>query len=411
MEPLANGLPKYKLGGERAWLIWCVCTIFVLYVFGAQTIFAIVQGDIQSSLKLDITEIALVGSVYTWAFAICQFFSGPILDEFGSRKALIPAVALSVIGVWLYATAQNFMMLLLAQVVMALGAVFGFVGAGYIGGVWFGVASFGMMFGFVETSSSVASAFEQQLTALALNYISWRELMTGVGIFGIALWVAVILFVRNPTPITSPRSNITSKVFRDLFVFLKSPQHWICGIWGGITFGINLAVGVIWAPHIMMSKGLDVALSNWSASLVWLGLGVGSLFWPKWSDLASSRKKPALIGIAIQLISLALIIYIPSHLPAWLYLILWFMNGVGSANEMNSFQIAADFVPANLEGASAAFVNGMMFIIGGILMNVPAQLLSYFGGHNNLVYLPYVVILFIAFILAVIQKESYPKSK
>ncbi|MGL4747510.1 MAG: MFS transporter, partial [Shewanella sp.] len=245
----------YTLGGSRAWLIWTICTIFVLYVFGAQTIFAIVQGDIQSSLSLSITQIALVGSVYTWAFAICQFFSGPILDEFGSRKAMIPAVALAVIGVWLYATAQDFTMLLFAQIVMALGAVFGFVGAGYIGGVWFGAASFGMMFGFVETSSSIASAFEQQLTAFALNYVTWRELMTGIGLFGVLLWIAVLLFVRNPRPINSSSSNMISKVFKDLLIFIKSPQHWICGLWGGITFGINLAVGIIWAPHIMMQKG------------------------------------------------------------------------------------------------------------------------------------------------------------
>lgn len=401
----------YTLGGSRAWLIWIICTIFVLYVFGAQTIFAIVQGDIQSSLSLSITQIALVGSVYTWAFAICQFFSGPILDEFGSRKAMIPAVALAVIGVWLYATAQDFTMLLFAQIVMALGAVFGFVGAGYIGGVWFGAASFGMMFGFVETSSSIASAFEQQLTAFALNYVTWRELMTGIGLFGVLLWIAVLLFVRNPRPINSSSSNMISKVFKDLLIFIKSPQHWICGLWGGITFGINLAVGVIWAPHIMMQKGLDVSLANWSASLVWLGLGVGSLIWPRWTDLVSSRKKPALIGIVIQLLTLFAIIYLPGGLSPWIYLSLWFINGIGSANEMNAFQIAADFVPSSLVGASAAFVNGMMFIIGGLLMNIPAQLLGRFGNTSELVYLPYVVALALAFILAAIQKESYPKQR
>lgn len=407
--PIIEG-SQYKQGGGRAWLVWGLCTIFVLYVFGAQTIFAVVQGSIQSSLSLNLAQIALVGSVYTWAFAVCQFFSGPILDNFGARKSMIPAVALAVAGVWLYATAQNLPMLLLAQVVMALGAVFGFVGAGYAGGIWFGMANFGLMFGLVETSSSVASAFEQQLTALALKYITWRELMEGIGVFGLVLLVGVVLWVRNPVPVKPQKANIVGKVFSDLSVFLKSPQHWICGVWGGITFGINLAVGVIWAPHIMTAKGFDMEISNWAASLVWLGLGVGSLIWPKWTDWVHSRKKPAQIGIVIQLSTLAALIYLPGDVSAVVFLLLWFINGVGSANEMNAFQIAADLVPPSLIGASAAFVNGLMFIIGGILMNVPAQLLGAHDQHAAYAYLPYIGVLALALVLAFVQKESHPSA-
>ncbi|WP_300719433.1 MFS transporter [Pseudomonas sp.] len=400
----------YRQGGGHAWWIWAIATVFVLYVFGVQTIFAIVQPSIRADLQLSLTQIALVGSVYTWAFAFFQFFSGPILDSFGARKALIPAVALSVLGVWLYATSQDITMLLLAQLVMALGAVFGFVGAGYIGGMWFGMASFGVMFGYVETTSSIASAFEQQLTTLALKYVSWRELLSWVGGAGIVLWVFTLIWVRNPAPIPKSTTPIVTKVTSGLVTFLKMPQGWLVGIWGGITFGINLAVGVIWAPVIMTGKGFDSDLSNWAASLVWLGLGIGSLFWPRWSNWARSRKKPALIGIAIQAATLAAIILLPGSFPVWVFFLLWLANGISSANEMIAFQSAADMVQPSQAGSSASFINGLMFIIGGVLMNVPAHLLGADEKFDVVAYLPYVGVLVLAFLIASIQRETFPKA-
>jgi hypothetical protein len=66
-----------------------------------------------------------------------------------------------------------------------VGACSGFVGAGYIGGQWFGMAKFSFMFGLVQLASSFFSAFNQNLLSLALTSIPWRELFNFIGLFGI----------------------------------------------------------------------------------------------------------------------------------------------------------------------------------------------------------------------------------
>ena len=50
-------------------------------------------------------------------------------------------------------------MLLLSQVIIAIGSCTGFVGAGYIGGQWFGMAKFSFMFGLVQVVAALTSAF------------------------------------------------------------------------------------------------------------------------------------------------------------------------------------------------------------------------------------------------------------
>ena len=52
--------------------------------------------------------------------------------------------------------------LLLSQLIIAVGACSGFVGAGYIGGQWFGMAKFSFMFGLVQFAASFFSAFNQK---------------------------------------------------------------------------------------------------------------------------------------------------------------------------------------------------------------------------------------------------------
>jgi hypothetical protein len=51
------------------------------------------------------------------------------------------------VGIFVFANAHTFAMLLLSQVIIALGSCTGFVGAGYIGGKWFGMAKFSLCSG------------------------------------------------------------------------------------------------------------------------------------------------------------------------------------------------------------------------------------------------------------------------
>ena len=88
------------------------------------------------------------------------------------------------IGIFIFANAQSYGMLLLSQLVIAVGACSGFVGAGYIGGQWFGVTKFSFMFGLVQFAASFFSAFNQNLLSLALTTFSWRGLFNFIGFLG-----------------------------------------------------------------------------------------------------------------------------------------------------------------------------------------------------------------------------------
>lgn len=409
-----NASKEYKLGSSYAWLVWSIAVVFVIFLFNVQTGYAILNNSVAKTIGLSIDQIGLIAATYTWTFAIAQMFSGALLDRAGSRKVLLPAIALVTIGVFLFAFAQSFEMLLLSQIVLAIGSSAGFVGAGYVGGTWFGMAKFGFMFGLVQLAAALSSAFGQTGFDFALSQWDWRTVITGFAIFGVILLVIAVIFMRNPQPLESSQqkpAQFIQSVLNSILEVLKKAQIWIISVQGAITFGMILALGVVWGPKLMMAHGLDERSANYATACLWLGLAVGSPLINKFSDKLHSRKKPIIITTIVQLVALVLAIYLPMT-PA-LAMIIYFIFGLGNSGHMLNFTAAADNVPPQLIGTSASIVNGSMFILGGILMGLPGKVLANTQEsladyqHAMLVCL---VALVVALVVSFMIKESYPKA-
>ena len=425
MQPIAaqKGLAPVtvKLGGPYAWFVWGLTVAFVVYLFSFQTGYSIVNPDIQKDIGLTVGQVGTIAAAYTWAFAICQLFSGALLDRLGARKVIAPAIAFVVLGIFAFAHASNYAELLGAQLVLAFGACAGFVGAGYVGGHWFGMTKFSFMFGLVQFAASLFSTFSQNLFGFALHHLDWRDLLNVIAGCGLVLFVLGVAFIRDPTPIAGPAlsSGVVSffrKVLGSILEVAKIPHVWLAAVWGAMVFGAMLAAGVVWAPKLLVVRGVSEHTSNFAASLLWLGLAIGCLIVPKWSDVIRRRKLPIAAGIAVQLVAMIAMLYLPT-IDSAVALALCFLYGVGAAAHMLAFSTAADVVPQRLIGTSASIVNGVMFLVSGVLIAVPGEIVAgdVAAGMKvslSMAYLaaiPMVIGLTIALVLALAMKETYPK--
>jgi sugar phosphate permease len=162
---------------------------------------------------------------------------------------------------------------------------------------------------------------------------------------------------------------------------------------------------------------MDVATANKASSFLWLGLAAGCFFTPWISDRLQNRKLPTVAGIAVQLFALVVLLYFPSRDPT-IEMALCFLFGVGNSVHMLAFSTASDVVKPQFIGTSAAIVNGMMFIVGGMMISrpgvrvglgidegvVPASLeLAQFASR------PLLIGLVAALIIAMLMRETYPR--
>ncbi|MFF2371160.1 MFS transporter [Agromyces sp. NPDC058110] len=368
-----------RIGGPEAWLIWVLATTFVVWLFAIQTGYAVVSPDIQNDASLTIGQIGLAASIYTWVFALVQFFSGALLDRFGPRPLMAIAVAFVTVGAFLYAGTTNFGTLATAQAVLAIGSSFGFVGAGYLGGNWFGAAKYGLMFGLVQTFASLGSAIGQPLILATLDNLTWQELLVAFGVFGVILTVLFFAFVRNPAPapgvvVEKPKGNVFANILRDLGKAFSNVRVVLASILAGASFGAMLAVGTLWGPRIMEARGAETDFATVLTALAWLGLAVGAPLANIVSNRWGSRKWPAFYALVLQALAIALVIYLPEE-GKGAALTLMFAIGFFAGGHMLGFTIAGEVVPGRLVGSASAIVNGICFIVGGLLQSIPSQLL------------------------------------
>ena len=419
MEAAVPAAMPYKV---RAWATWGIAVLFVLYLFGFQTGYAVVNPSIQKDIGLTLTQLGAVAAAYTWSFAIFQLFGGALLDRLGARRVLLPAIAIFTAGVFFFASASSFTAIVAAQLVLALGACVGFVGAGYVGGQWFGMAKFSFMFGLVQCFASLFSAFNQNLMVAAVRALDWRELCAWIGAVGIVVFALAVAFLRDPASAAPSRvaqriSQLPRELALAILQIARIPHVWVAAGIGAFTFGALLAAGVVWAPKLMLARGLSPGTASFAASMLWLGLALGCIIVPWWSDAVARRKLPTASGIAIQLLALAALVHLPLGSDA-VTMALWFVFGFGAAAHMLAFSAAADVVKVELIGTSAAIVNGTMFLVSGLLIARPGQLAERFAAQAaaapqvaERAALPLELALVAALVLALLIRESHPRAR
>lgn len=434
MQPIQN-MESEVLGGAKAWFSWVLGVSFVVVVFALQTGYAVTNVYVAESIGLSLVQVGIVGSVYTWVFAISQFASGSVLDTFGSR-ALPIACLLVALGAFGFANAPNIQILLLSQVLIAIGASFGFIGAGFVGGMWFQPIKYGFMFALVQFVASGAAVVTQQSFSQLIEGIHWSTLINALALISLGIAIILFFFLRDPKQVRTVRSQ--EKTWHGLKEFFANIVHninevaaikdsWINCLIGAATFGTMLALGVIWGPRLLMTMGLSQSEANIATSMSWLGLAIGSPLFAFLSDKLRSRKKPMFAACLLQILTIAILLSV-STFEFRTSMLLFFIWGLAAGGSMIPFSIAADLVKPTLIGTSAALVNATQFIVAGILMAIPGQVLSGAGvvarmavdvsgtstaafESYRLALLIYPLALLLALGLFLFLNETYPQSE
>ena len=370
-----------SLGGPKAWLNWVLGVSFVVLVFTLQTGYAITNASVAKDLSLTIAQVGFVGTIYTWSFAIMQLTSGSILDKLGTRWVLPIACLIVACGAFLFANSTGPWMLVFANVLAAIGASFGFIGAGFIGGQWFEPLKYGLMFSLVQFVASLSAIAGQLTLGKLIEIFDWTVLINSLGTIGIGIAIIMLFILREPAKENPVKESwpglkkFINHLFDSLGKVAAIRDTWINAIIGGATMGTMLGLGVVWGPRLLTASGMEQGQAFQVSSLAWAGLAFGAPTFAWLSDRVKSRIKPMQIGCALQLI--AIIIIMLRSTSSGAEVSFWFfVFGFMAGSSMLPFTIGMELVPSSLIGTSAAVVNATQFIIGGLMMAIPGRVLG-----------------------------------
>ena len=370
---------------RQAWISWGIAVSFVILVFGFQTGYAVTNSKMAAELGLSASQIGLIGATYTFFFALFQFFSGSLLDRLGIRTILPLACALLTLGIFSFAFSTTVGGFIAAQILVALGASFGFIGAGFTGKLWFSKEKYGVMFSWVQFVASLSAFLTQLVFIQMLERLPWDWVINGYGMMGLCVVLAMFMGLNNP-PRFQPQKWTLSSLWallvgclQDLLATLKHREVRLAMGVGAVSFGVMLSLSIVWGGHLLRSNGLDENQGHVAIALSWLGLALGA---PLFSALGRRMKNDirALgFGIAGQLVLLLVLVGVPiQSITVVSFAMLLF--GIFTGASMLPFAIAASAVDARYIGTSAALVNGSQFLAGAFFVFIPGYLMRHADG-------------------------------
>ena len=291
---------------SRAWFIWLISNLVVIFS-NMQIIYTFISINLEKELGLTIAQVALANSVYTWTFAISQFFSGATFNIFSSKKIYFFSLSIMLLGFFVLINSDNFAHLILSQLLIAIGASFGFIGAAHISSTYFPLTQFGLLFSLVQTISSLSALMIQMLfSSLLAEGTDWKNLIVYVMLFGMSIFVLMFFYPKGLSKKSLGECTIKSSiktVICSVLTVLKLRDIWITSIVGAITFGTFLALNMLWAPRLLSNLELNTMESGVATAILWLGLAVGAPIADLISNLFKNRRHVISAFATLQSIS------------------------------------------------------------------------------------------------------------
>ncbi|MGL9726260.1 MAG: MFS transporter [Wolbachia sp.] len=308
-----------------------------------------------------------------------NFSVGRYLTFFLVKKFIFFSLSTIIIGFLILIISDNFVHLILSQLLIAIGASFGFIGAAHISSICFSVAQFGMMFSLVQTISSLSALVIQILfSSFLAKGIDWKSLIICIILFGVLIFV-MMFFIQKYSRKKSLKKHTIKNSIKIVICFvltvLKLRDIWIISIVGAITFGTFLALNTLWAPRLLGSSELNTMESGVATAILWLDFAVGALIADRVSNLFRNRRY--VISAFALLQGISIIILLCSHLTIhtiyFCMLMFWFFAG----GHMLNFTVGSEIVKQEYVGTSSSIINEFMFVMSGIIASILALFTDY----------------------------------
>ena len=395
-----------------AWVIWGLGVTYVVYKFQTQSSYAVLNASIAESLSLTLSQVGALGAVYAITYAVMTIPAGGLLDRYGARMILSAGVATVAAGALIFGLTDNATVIVIGQALMGIGGAFGYPGLAYLTRYWFDIKHFGLVFGIAQTVAAAANTLGQAAVGYLILVLTWQDIMLLEAFIGLLLLIAFVMLVREPDngrgePVKQgTHPSFWGGLFRDLKVLSVQPLFWQVTLISGLTFGMMLGVGIIWGIKLLIFKGFDPTSASNINATIWMGFGTGALLVHIISDYIRSFKITCVIFLLCDVIAL-LLFTLMSELSASMAYILFLSIGFFAGVSPMGYTMTTRFCEKAMAGTAFGLLTCVSFVIGALLMPIPARLVENFNVPLSASALVFPAALLLALYLAVIKKETY----
>jgi len=264
-------------------------TLAFTVCFAVWTIFSIIGIKIKQDLGLSETQFGLLVATPILSGSISRIFLGIWTEQVGGRIVLPVQMLVTAVSVWLLASAQTYIMFLLAALGLGLSGGSFSIGVAYVS-QWFPQSKQGTALG-VFGVGNVGAAITSFAAPFLVAGLGWQG-TTRVYAVVLAIVAVVIYLAAKTDPTTVARRSGASKApsFTQQLEPLRKLQVWRFSLYYFFVFGgfVSLA---LWLPHYLSDVyGLDLKTAGMLAVAFSLPASVFRAYGGVLSDRFGARK-------------------------------------------------------------------------------------------------------------------------
>ncbi len=357
-------------GDLMAWIVCLSAGLFFFYEFFQLNIFDVINQPLRDEFHLDAAQLSWMSSTYLWADILFLLPAGIILDRFSTRRVILAAMLVCVVGTIGFALTDSFILASFFHFLSGIGNAFCFLSCVVLVSHWFPPRRQALVIGSLVTMAFLGGMMAHTPFAYLNELLGWRRALLMDGAVGIVIWVWIYFIVQD-RPEHSPE-KIHSNQGRIIPSFIKAlanPQNWLAGVY---TSFLNLPIMVLcalWgASYLQVAHHLsDIAASN-VVSLIFMGSVIGCPV-VGWLSDTHGRRKPLMIFGAVATLIAIIPLFLHTVLSQMMLSIIFFALGFFTSTQVISYPLVAESNEEQNTGAATG-VSSVIIMGGGAVGQV-----------------------------------------
>jgi MFS family permease len=371
------------------WMAWIVCLsagLFFFYEFFQLNVFDVINQPLRDEFQIDATQLSWMSSAYLWADILFLLPAGVILDRFSTRRVILIAMFICVIGTLGFAATNSFAWATFFHFLSGIGNAFCFLSCVVLVSHWFPPKRQALVIGSLVTMAFMGGMMAHTPFALLYEWLGWRQALLVDGMVGALLIVWIYCIVQD-TPEDAPkRLHRQDNIVAGFLSALTNRQNWTAGFFTSL---LNLPIMVLcalWgASYLQAVHHLsDMAASN-VVSLIFMGSVIGCPFLGWLSDTLGRRKPLMIIGAIATLLTL-IPLFFNVVLSQTTLSILFFALGFFTSVQVISYPLIAESNPSYSTGAATGIASVIIMGGGGVGQVLFGSLMAHHAGGAAIQY-------------------------
>lgn len=354
------------------WFVFALLILAYFFVFFHRLSPAAVKVNLEQAFKMTAMQYSNLNSAYFYSYAIMQIPVGILADTLGARKTAVIGCLLMAAGSIFFGLAPSFSLVILARVVVGLGASVIFLSILKIQSTWFEEKEFGTLTGMTTFIGNMGGAGAQGPLAFMVGLLTWRMSFIAIGIFSVVLALALFIVVRNkpedkgyePIVVMKKPENVEeSGILKTLGEILKNKYMWPIIIINFLAMGVNFTITAWSIPYLTDVYNLTVTQAGSITFFYPVGAACGCMFLGIITDKIKMRKLPVIILSIGFLICCSLIVFINNGKPPLaLFSIALILSGFFLTFSVLFYSVAKDLNNPRFSGMSTSVANTAVFL-------------------------------------------------